>query len=553
MNKIGIIIIFLFSFFLGGAVSAHPLDITGSEIVIDSQTGEIEVSTFIHPFLVNLLLEQEELPATKVEIIYDHPEVLTNYFQDSFYIKNGATKCKITSFNLPPKDEIEILGGGVELEVGLQCSSPIGRIEFLNKMFIEYSILQTNQTFFYNKGDVRNSIFEKILTAKIYSSSFDYNDPSQLVVEKDTDGDGLSDDEEEIYKTNKNNSDTDGDGYTDKEEIDNGWNSLEFKPSMGQKVRVEKLIEPQVVIEKDVEDSSSAREGGFKEAEAVMQKEYKKGESKAQEAVDKKVITFEKLSKESKLAVVEEIATSSDSIPITLESSDNDSGAKYFKTGKLEKYLVKIKELFDSGSFFNISLIFIFIYFLGILHAFESGHGKSILISYLMEKERKISDGVKFSAFLSITHLIDVVILVVLFKVFSLVGESQKFIFLIQKAGAYILLAVALFYLVQNLLPKKSCRRYKSGGVLGIIAGLAPCTIGWALMIMIISIDKVNWLIPIIVVFGLGIFSTLVVFSYLIIKLKDKIIGDSERISKYAGIASSLVLLIIALTLIFKY
>lgn len=41
---------------------------------------------------------------------------------------------------------------------------------------------------------------------------------------KDTDGDGLTDgDEQQKYKTNPNNKDTDGDGYTDNEEIKNGY------------------------------------------------------------------------------------------------------------------------------------------------------------------------------------------------------------------------------------------------------------------------------------------------------------------------------------------
>ncbi len=42
----------------------------------------------------------------------------------------------------------------------------------------------------------------------------------------DTDGDGLPDVEEEIYGTDKNNPDTDGDGYKDGEEVRNGYNPL---------------------------------------------------------------------------------------------------------------------------------------------------------------------------------------------------------------------------------------------------------------------------------------------------------------------------------------
>lgn len=43
---------------------------------------------------------------------------------------------------------------------------------------------------------------------------------------KDTDGDGLSDEDEVLYNTNPNNPDTDGDDYSDLIEIQSSWNPL---------------------------------------------------------------------------------------------------------------------------------------------------------------------------------------------------------------------------------------------------------------------------------------------------------------------------------------
>ncbi len=43
----------------------------------------------------------------------------------------------------------------------------------------------------------------------------------------DTDNDGLTDEQEEIYGTDRLNPDTDGDGYLDGEEVENGFNPLD--------------------------------------------------------------------------------------------------------------------------------------------------------------------------------------------------------------------------------------------------------------------------------------------------------------------------------------
>ncbi len=51
-------------------------------------------------------------------------------------------------------------------------------------------------------------------------------------INNDTDNDGLSDKEEEYYKTNKNNQDTDGDGYLDGQEINTGYCPLKARIKM---------------------------------------------------------------------------------------------------------------------------------------------------------------------------------------------------------------------------------------------------------------------------------------------------------------------------------
>ena len=50
----------------------------------------------------------------------------------------------------------------------------------------------------------------------------------------DTDHDGISDEDERLYRTNPDDPDTDHDGYTDRTEIDASWNPLSSELSPGQ-------------------------------------------------------------------------------------------------------------------------------------------------------------------------------------------------------------------------------------------------------------------------------------------------------------------------------
>ncbi|MFH1233686.1 MAG: thrombospondin type 3 repeat-containing protein [Patescibacteria group bacterium] len=61
-------------------------------------------------------------------------------------------------------------------------------------------------------------------TATSTFSEAEINKPDDLSAGVDSDNDGLTDEEEKIFKTNSAGSDTDGDGYNDLEEVLNGYN-----------------------------------------------------------------------------------------------------------------------------------------------------------------------------------------------------------------------------------------------------------------------------------------------------------------------------------------
>jgi len=151
---------------------------------------------------------------------------------------------------------------------------------------------------------------------------------------------------------------------------------------------------------------------------------------------------------------------------------------------------------------------------------------------------------------MTFTHLVDVIVLGICFKIFSMVGNTFDLISLIQKWGAYLLILISTFLILRTVFNFKTPRFLHNGKALGIASGLAPCTIGWALMIAMLSIGQINWLFPVILCFGLGIFFSLMIMSFLILKTKKKIIKNGSKLAKISSLASALLLFIFAISLL---
>jgi hypothetical protein len=78
---------------------------------------------------------------------------------------------------------------------------------------------------------------------------------------------------------------------------------------------------------------------------------------------------------------------------------------------------------------------------------------------------------------------------------------------------------------------------------LGFLTGLAPCPFGWALLMMLLSLNRIGWIPVVIVVFGLGIFVFLMIIAMAISVGRYVITDLFKGIERYAQLVSGVLLL----------
>ncbi|MEA3378233.1 MAG: sulfite exporter TauE/SafE family protein [Nanoarchaeota archaeon] len=207
----------------------------------------------------------------------------------------------------------------------------------------------------------------------------------------------------------------------------------------------------------------------------------------------------------------------------------------------------------------EVSIIFLlfFSFIIGIIHAFAPGHGKSIIISYLLGKNAKFKDLLLLSLTTAATHMSDILIVSLLFLFVIPPVFKTEISNYISRIAAILILIFGFYILFKNL--KKHKHHHKDTNekeflFAGFLTGLAPCPSAWAFFLIFISLGLYFKAFLSVIAFTFG--TIVAIFFVGLIFLKAKIllkyIPNESKFSAKLPIISALIIIFIGLYLTMK-
>ncbi|MCH2188599.1 hypothetical protein MK079_02100 [Candidatus Gracilibacteria bacterium] len=495
-------------------VHAHPLDISVSTGSISGKS--FSMTTYFHTYEIEYLLMQQGYDLKGgVEDYFKAASDIADYVSQRTSIINNGSQCRLKNIEVSEDEVYIVLSDGLRVSSRFECDDDIEKLDISLKYFIEFP-LQTNRITLYDVSAGiagAESIVYQVLTAKKPYFEVDiYNRDD--IVHLDDDKDGLSNEDEKIYATDPNNPDSDGDNFSDSEEVYFGWDPLSVEMGPGQELRAEF----------DPEESFTQIDKLGDVMGAVAEKNLS-------------------------------------------DFSGNNSGV-------LKNTLEYISKFFEKNEG-NMLGMFWLVFLLGMIHTLGPGHSKGLLVSYTLEKRNGYLKGFLFAFVFTLTHIVDILLLVFIAKMLSGVFQTH-YTSLIQVSSAVLLFCFGLYLVWRNVRALSSAKKslllnnnpppssghlppnkgeeqeVKTSLWIAFLAGLAPCSFAWSIFLLLGALGKPHWIFPLVLALGIGIFTTLCGIVLLSVFLKNRMYGRIKNLGYYSSLFSALMILIISVVMIWR-
>ncbi len=188
---------------------------------------------------------------------------------------------------------------------------------------------------------------------------------------------------------------------------------------------------------------------------------------------------------------------------------------------------------------------------------------KSFNFIYFLDKNKNFLDWLLYITIFTITHLIDIVLLFLVTKVFISFYDISNYMLYIQRISLIIVLVFSLYLIFRaykNLkipprLPSPPFEKGRNKGIswsimLWFVAWLAPCSFGWSIFLLLFSMWSFSLILPMILALWIWIFLCLMVVLILTFILRTKVFEKINLFSKYSSLVSSIILFFLSIYLI---
>lgn len=474
------------------ALLAHPLDVSNTTMSL--YDDYVMGVTYVHPVELDRILVSRAgiSPASiGVDSYYSLTGILVSYLAETIEFQNQGKNCTIWEYSFQEELMVdEIYSWGFPISYIFRCDAkiynPIITINFLVDV-----PLQTNKLSLYRTidGEMKRSDY-RVLNARKNNHSVSFSLKSEKLA--DTDMDGITDEDEYIYRTNPHKSDSDDDGYNDALEIEKSWDPISSRLSPWQKAYdgVQNSSTGMTIVHTLTEDSSVWWSVYFSKILSDIRKF-------ADADMDKKNI-FILLSLIASLWFLHAM-------------------------GPWHSKGILISQILDENMSYGKSVLYCL--FFTVFHLLDV-----IIVVILSKLLFAYLDSSIYISFISKMSAI----LIICMSIYLLISSIRKYI---SRNTSF------------QSMKKASNKQFIW---LAIMTGLAPCAFGWTIFLMLIAIGKTYLAIPFLLALGIWIFLCLFSIATLTWYMKYRVYHISPAISRFSPVLSSFFLLIIGCGLVLQ-